>query len=97
VAAGCFIFCRADAFRDFGGFSLDLFVTEEWKFSTDLKRWGRARNLRFVILRRAPHVTSGRKFTLYTKRDWARTGWRILTRPRRAVRQPIDLHYDGRR
>jgi glycosyltransferase involved in cell wall biosynthesis len=97
LAAGSFVFCRAHAFREVGGFSLDLFATEELKLSSDLKRWARSRGLRFVILRRTPHVTSGRKFSLYTTRDWVRTIWRFLTAPRRAVREPNDVHYDGRR
>ena len=97
MMAGCFMFCRADAFRDIGGFSLDLFATEEVKFGSDLKRWARARGLRVVILRRESLVTSGRKFELYTKREWGRFLWTFATTPRLAIRNRHDLHYDGRR
>ena len=95
--AGCFVFCRADAFRDVGGFSLELFAAEEVKFGAALKRWAKARKLRVVILRGTPHVTSGRKFSLYTKREWARIFWRFLTAPRQALRERGELHYGGRR
>lgn len=97
MLAGCFVFCRADAFRDIGGFSLELFAGEEVKFGAELKRWAKARNLDVVILRGTPHVTSGRKFTLYTKREWARIFWRYLSAPRRAIRERGELHYGGRR
>src|SRR5439155_20815635 len=42
-AAGSFVFCRSDAFRDTGGFSTDLYATEEIRFTRDLKRWAEAR------------------------------------------------------
>jgi glycosyltransferase involved in cell wall biosynthesis len=97
MLAGCFMFCRADAFGDIGGFSLELFATEEVKFGSDLKHWARRRDLRVVILRRAPLVTSGRKFDLYTTREWRRFLWTFATAPRLAIRAPHDLHYGGRR
>ena len=95
-AAGCFVFCRADAFREIGGFSLELFASEEVKFSADLKRWAKSRKLKFVILR-SPHLTSGRKFSLFSGREWARIGWRFFCAPRKSIRERQDLHYDGRR
>lgn len=97
VIAGCFIFCKAEAFREIGGFSLELFSCEEVKFAVDLKRWARARRLRVVILRETPHVTSGRKFSLYSKREWAALCWRFITSPAKSARQRLNLHYDGRR
>jgi glycosyltransferase involved in cell wall biosynthesis len=97
MMAGCCIFCQAEAFREIGGFSLDLFTMEEVKFGADLKRWARAQGLRVVILRSSPIITSGRKFHLYTKHEWARFLWQYTTSPRRAARERQDLHYDGRR
>ncbi len=97
MLGGCFIFCRADAFRVIGGFSLELFTTEELKFGADLKRWARARGLRVVVLRSSPVITSGRKFGLYTKREWVRFFWEYASSPRQAMRERHDLHYDGRR
>ena len=49
-AAGSFVFCRAQAFRDIGGFSQELFAAEEIEFSRKLKRWARAKGLKVVIL-----------------------------------------------
>jgi glycosyltransferase involved in cell wall biosynthesis len=62
VATGCFVFCRADAFRDIGGFSEKVFATEEYWFSLALKRWGRRHGLPFELLEDQRVVTSGRKF-----------------------------------
>jgi hypothetical protein len=97
MLAGCFIFCRADAFHEIGGFSLDLFTMEELKFGAELKRWARGRGLRVDILRSAPIITSGRKFGLYTKHEWARFLWQYARSPLRAARERQDLHYDSRR
>jgi len=97
IIAGCFLFCRADAFHDLGGFSLDLFSAEELEFTANLKRWARARRLSVVILRQTPLVTSGRKFVLYSRREWGRFLWRYVKAPRQAPRERLDLHYDGRR
>jgi glycosyltransferase involved in cell wall biosynthesis len=97
LIAGCFVFCRADAFREIGGFSLELFAAEEIKFTADLKRWARARNLRVVILRAASHITSGRKFTIYTKRQWASFLWKYASAPRKSPRERQFFYYDGTR
>lgn len=32
LTAGCFIFCRADAFREIGGFNRELFAAEDADF-----------------------------------------------------------------
>ncbi len=98
-AAGSFIFCRADAFRDIGGFSLEYFVAEEIDFSVRAKRWARERGKRFTILHRHPLMTSGRKFHLYSRGERFRTLWDLLLRPRRFMRDRrlCYLWYDGRR
>jgi hypothetical protein len=49
------------------------------------------------ITRDTAHVTSGRKFSLYSKREWMDVFWRFLTAPRKSARQRLNLHYDGRR
>lgn len=61
-AAGCFMFCRADAFTDIGGFSEKLFATEEFWFALELKKWGRNRQMPFELLEDVSVVTSSRKF-----------------------------------
>jgi glycosyltransferase involved in cell wall biosynthesis len=64
-AAGCFIFCRRDAFEAAGGFDETYFAAEEIFFSQALKNLGR-----FVVLREHV-VSSGRKFE-------GRSTWSIL-------------------
>ena len=55
LAAGCFVFCRRNAFEAAGGFDERYFGSEEWIFSNALKRHGR-----FVVIDAAV-VTSQRK------------------------------------
>lgn len=61
-AAGCFMFCRADAFTDIGGFSERVFATEEFWFALRLKKWGRKKRMPFELLEDVSVVTSSRKF-----------------------------------
>ncbi len=98
-AAGSFLFCRTDAFRAIGGFGLDFYVAEEIDFSRRIKRWGRARGLRFRILHRHPLLTSGRKGTLYSQREIWSLMLSMLRHPRRFFRDRrlLYLWYDGRR
>jgi glycosyltransferase involved in cell wall biosynthesis len=93
-AAGAFLFCEAAAFRAVGGFSEDLFASEEIDLSRRLKRVGC-----FVILYRHPLITSGRKAELYGWREhaafilrWLLSGGRNLRR-----RDACWIWYDGRR
>lgn len=98
LAAGSFLFCRADAFRETGGFSAALYAAEEIDLSRKLKRWGRAKGLGFVILP-GPHVSSGRKLRLYKKTEFLRVLLLLVFKPWRALRDPAILRYlyDGRR
>src|SRR4051812_2695242 len=64
-AAGSFIFCEAAAFHAAGGFSEELFASEELELFKRLKRIARARGKRIAILHRHPIVTSDRKVRLY--------------------------------
>jgi len=50
LAAGSFIFCRADAWSEIGGFFEKLYASEEINFSYKLKRWGRKKNMCFKVL-----------------------------------------------
>ena len=59
-AAGCFMFCRKEAFDRFGGFDTDYFAAEEFFFSRNLKRQGR-----FVLVK-PPVITSARKLHKYS-------------------------------
>lgn len=67
-AAGSFIFCRREAFEAVGGFSEAVYASEEIWLSRALRRWGKARGLRFSIVPEPPVVTSSRKMDWYSGR-----------------------------
>jgi len=99
LLAGSFVFCETAAFREVGGFNIELFASEELDLTRRLKRLGRRSGRQVVILHRHPLVTSARKLELYTMREilWftARTmltGGRTLKR-----RESCGVWYDGRR
>ena len=98
-AAGSFVFCRAEAFQELGGFDETLFVSEEIDFSRRLKRWARKHHLRVVILTEHPLITSGRKTHLYTLGDHLKFMGRSLFMGTRLcrTRQHCGIWYDGRR
>ncbi|MFO1501204.1 MAG: glycosyltransferase [Verrucomicrobiota bacterium] len=98
-AAGSFIFCQAAAFRAIGGFSLELFASEEIDLSARLKRLAREQSRRFVILHRHPITTSARKLHLYSRREHFRFLRRAILRPARTIRHRAECPtwYDGRR
>ena len=98
-AAGSFLFVRRDAFTATGGFSTELFASEEIEFSKRLRRLARENKQRFVFLTSHPLVTSARK--LHTHGTWYHirfvlrtlfTGTRNLRR-----REDCGLWYDGKR
>jgi glycosyltransferase involved in cell wall biosynthesis len=99
LTAGCFVFCRADAFRDFGGFNEAMFAGEDAELGKSMKRWGRGKGLRIAILREHPPLTSKRKLELYRPRELAVLLFRYLLFPKRTVRNKSQLQvfYDGRR
>ena len=66
IAAGSFIFCRREAFEAVGGYDESLYASEEVRFSRLIKKWGRSNDLDFVILDKAPALTSARKLNWYT-------------------------------
>ena len=72
LAAGCFVYCRRDAFEAVGGFSDKVYAGEEIFLSRALKRWGRRRGLAFEVLEEAPVVTSVRKLDWYSPAQLAR-------------------------
>ena len=93
-AAGSFVFCKAEAFRAIGGFSTELYASEEIDFSRRLKRLGR-----LTILHRHPLRTSGRKAKLYTKREffWFLLKTLLLGGRNLRSRESCYAWYDGRR
>lgn len=99
VAAGSFVFCRAEAHREIGGFSLERFAAEELEYSRQVRRWGRARGQRFLILRGHPHVSSGRKFRQRPASELIGLMARLAVSYRHVIRdkRSLDYFYDGRR
>lgn len=93
LAAGCFVFCRRDAFEAIGGFDERFFASEEVWLSKALKQRGP-----FVILH-DPVWTSGRKMRLHTPFQLVRLAIRLLWQGPKSwqKREGLDLWYDGRR
>ncbi|WP_090334208.1 glycosyltransferase [Nitrosomonas sp. Nm51] len=98
-ASGALVVCRADAFRDVGGFNLDLYAADEIDLSRSLKKWGRKRGLKFTILKRFPLVTSARKLQLYSGREMACQFFLVLLSPCKSLqnKKKLPVWYDGRR
>ncbi len=78
LAAGCFVYCRRDAFDAVGGFSDRVYAGEEIFLSRQLKKWGREHRMRFEIVDVAPVVTSVRKLDWYSPMQLARQAVLIL-------------------
>ena len=97
--AGSFIACEAAAFRQVGGFDLELYAAEEINLSRKLKRLAGARGKRVGILTQHPLVTSGRKGRLYTPGEMWGFMLRTVLRGGRTLRNAEDCipWYDGRR
>ena len=93
-AAGSFVFCKAEAFRALGGFSTELFASEEIDFSRRLKRIGT-----LTILHRHPLRTSGRKVRLYSKTEYLKLLAKVVLSGGRTLRSRDECFawYDGRR
>lgn len=98
-AAGALVVCRSDAFRDVGGFNQELYAADEIGLSQQLKKWGRRRDLQFIILTRHPLETSSRKVQLYSAQEMAGQILRVILHPRRSLqdRTQLPIWYDGRR
>jgi GT2 family glycosyltransferase len=98
-AAGSCLFCETEAFRRLGGFSQQLFASEEIDFSKRLQIEARRGQKRVVILHRHPLLTSDRKLHLYTPREYGRLLWQTILRRGQNLqdRAHCALWYDGRR
>jgi glycosyltransferase involved in cell wall biosynthesis len=97
--AGSFIFCERAVFSELGGFSKDLYASEELDFFQRLKPLARRRRRKILILHRNPMHTSDRKVRLYGWRELLGFLATFLLHPHRALRNPADCRawYDGRR
>jgi glycosyltransferase involved in cell wall biosynthesis len=98
-AAGAFVYCETAAFRRVGGFSEELYASEELDLSQRLNTLAREEGREFRILHRHPLLTSDRKRHLYSTRELAGFFGRFLLHPRRMLRSAKGCGpwYDGRR
>lgn len=98
-AAGSFVFCETAAFRELGGFSIELYAAEEIDLSRRLKRLARTTGRSVVILHRHPILTSGRKARLYTPREGLTFMVKTIMQRGRTLRSAAECYqwYDGRR
>src|SRR5437867_5259368 len=99
VAAGSFIFCEAAAFRATGGFSEELYASEELDLFRRLRRLARRERRSIVILRRNPLLTSDRKLRLYGRAELFWFLLKTIVSRGRTLRSRRDCFawYDGRR
>jgi glycosyltransferase involved in cell wall biosynthesis len=65
LAAGCFIYCRREDFEHCGGFSEQVYASEEIWLSRCLKRAGREDGRRFCVIGAPGALSSGRKLHWY--------------------------------
>ncbi len=97
--AGSFVLVEAGAFREVGGFSLQMYAGEEVDLSWRLKRLARRRGLGVTIITRVPLTSSARRMRLYSRWEIARfvlrAVWRPFATPR--SREACAMWYDGRR
>ena len=99
LLAGSFIFCETAAFRQLGGFSLELFASEELELSKRLKKLAAQSGKRIIILHHHPLTTSARKFHLYSAWEYLRFLSKTAFGLGRTLRSAKECHiwYDGRR
>jgi glycosyltransferase involved in cell wall biosynthesis len=98
-AAGSFIYCRTELFREIGGFSTKLYASEEVELCGRLKRAARRRGMRLMIIREERLLTSARKLHLYSRREHFWFFLKAFVFPRRVLanRDECVLWYNGRR
>jgi len=98
-AAGSFVCCQAQAFRQIGGFDPRFYASEEVHLCRELKKLGRLTARRIHILKNPPLQTSARKIHLYSARELFRIMRVSVLSPKKFVSDPGRCHiwYDGRR
>lgn len=98
LMAGSFVLVEATAFRELGGFSLDLYAGEEVDLSARLRLLARRRGRRVAILREGL-MSSARRMTMYPRGHVFRFFLRATLRPWSTPRdrEACAMWYDGRR
>lgn len=66
LAAGCFVYSRRDDFEACGGFSENVYASEEIWLSRCLKRIGKQNKRNFRIINEPKAITSARKLTWFS-------------------------------
>jgi len=92
-AAGCFVYCLKTGFEGVGGFSEDVYASEELWFSRNLQRWGRPRGLAFQVVQSPRMISSARKMEM-PWRMWPRFIAVIVFPPAIRYRSLCKLWYD---
>jgi len=94
IAAGCFVYVRADAFNELGGFSLKRYAGEELTLSRQLRRWGKKRGMGFHIIAEHTIETSLRKLDWYSSAQLFRQLVVIALPGALSSRRSMRLWYD---
>lgn len=76
LAAGCFVYCRRDAFDEVGGFSEAVYASEEIWLSRRLGRWGRRHGQGYCIITSFQAQSSGRKLEWFS--TWQQVGLLLM-------------------
>ena len=76
LAAGCFFYCTRDAFNQAGGFSEQVYASEEIWLSRKLRKIGRAQRRKFCIIHDHAAQSSGRKVAWYN--TWRQIGLLLM-------------------
>jgi glycosyltransferase involved in cell wall biosynthesis len=92
-AAGCFVYCLKTGFEAVGGFSEEVYASEELWFSRDLRRWGTPRRLKFRVVQSPRIISSARKMDM-PWRMWPRFLAVIVFPPAIRYRSLCKLWYD---
>jgi glycosyltransferase involved in cell wall biosynthesis len=68
---GAFLFCIRDAWQQVNGFDEKLYAAEDVSFSKRLKKWGREKGMKFIVITEAEILTSSRKLDMHGQ-------WRVI-------------------
>ncbi len=66
LAAGSFVYCLREGFEGAGGFSEQVYASEEVWFSRGLRKWASSRGLQFKVITDLHVLTSNRKLHWYS-------------------------------